>query len=124
MKKTAMLRSFFAVPLFALTFFALEPREALAMPTAQLSDVVSSPVEKTWGGCGPYGHRGPWGGCRRGGQWGGGGWGWGGGGWRGPGWGGGWHGGPGPGWGGGGWHGGGGGGWGGGGGGGWGGGRH
>ena len=67
MKKTAMLRSFFAVPLFALTFFALEPREALAMPTAQLSDVVSSPVEKTWGGCGPYGHRGPWGGCRRGG---------------------------------------------------------
>ena len=78
MNKTAMLRSFFAVPLFALTFFALEPREALAMPTAQLSDVVSSPVEKTWGGCGPYGHRGPWGGCRRGGQWGGGGWGWGG----------------------------------------------
>ena len=24
-----------------------------------------------FGGCGPYGHRGPWGGCRPGGQWGG-----------------------------------------------------
>lgn len=37
-------------------------------------DVVS-PDEgnmiRVYGGCGPYGHRGPWGGCRPGGQWGG-----------------------------------------------------
>jgi hypothetical protein len=30
-----------------------------------------SNIEKAYGGCGPYGHRGPWGGCRAGGQWGG-----------------------------------------------------
>ncbi|WP_405044790.1 GCG_CRPN prefix-to-repeats domain-containing protein [Methylocystis echinoides] len=40
----------------------------------QKMDGVDAPVEKVYGGCGPYGHRGPWGGCRRGGQWGG--WGW------------------------------------------------
>ena len=44
---------------------------ANAMP-AQKMDGVDAPVEKVFGGCGPYGHRGPWGGCRPGGQWGGG----------------------------------------------------
>lgn len=28
-------------------------------------------IIQVFGGCGPYGHRGPWGGCRPGGQWGG-----------------------------------------------------
>ncbi|NBS34630.1 MAG: hypothetical protein EBS82_02145, partial [Methylocystaceae bacterium] len=45
---------------------------AIAMPVARMSDVGAVRLEKVWGGCGPYGHRGPWGGCRRGGQWGGG----------------------------------------------------
>jgi hypothetical protein len=31
-------------------------------------------IIRVFGGCGPYGHRGPWGGCRAGGQWGGYGW--------------------------------------------------
>ncbi len=30
-----------------------------------------APIVKTFGGCGPMGHRGPYGGCRAGGQWGG-----------------------------------------------------
>jgi hypothetical protein len=90
-----------------------------------LTAISTAPAE-AYGGCGPYRHRTPWGGCRPPGQlgwppgWGGGvvvapGWGggygyggggyWGGGGWHGGGWhGGGWHGG---GWHGGGWHGGG-----------------
>ena len=34
-------------------------------------DKSNSPVVLVYGGCGPYGHRGPWGGCRAGGQWGG-----------------------------------------------------
>lgn len=40
--------------------------------------VTVAPIEKSnsaviqvYGGCGPYGHRGPYGGCRAGGQWGG-----------------------------------------------------
>ena len=28
-------------------------------------------IIQVYGGCGPYGHRGPYGGCRTGGQWGG-----------------------------------------------------
>ena len=55
MKKTAMLKPVFAAALFALSYLAFAPREALAMSTARLSDVVVSPVEKAWGGCGPYG---------------------------------------------------------------------
>lgn len=35
-------------------------------PLATGQDVI-----QVYGGCGPYGHRGPWGGCRSGGQWGG-----------------------------------------------------
>ncbi|WP_165490970.1 GCG_CRPN prefix-to-repeats domain-containing protein [Lichenihabitans psoromatis] len=79
---------------------------ALAVPLA--APVQAMPIQHDLGadaaatlisgGCGPYGHRGPYGGCRPGGGWGGPGWG--GPGWRGPGWGG-------PGWrgrGGGGWH--------------------
>jgi hypothetical protein len=53
--------------------FAFGPGAAQAMPLQKM-DGVDAPVEKVYGGCGPYGHRGPWGGCRRGGQWGG--WGW------------------------------------------------
>jgi hypothetical protein len=38
-------------------------------------DKSDSPVIQVYGGCGPYAHRGPYGGCRAGGQWGGYGWG-------------------------------------------------
>lgn len=41
-----------------------------AMP-AQAPAAGADYVTKVYGGCGPYGHRGPWGGCRAGGQWGG-----------------------------------------------------
>ena len=44
--------------------------EAQAMPVAD--GLGANPqVIQVFGGCGPYGHRGPWGGCRPGGQWGG-----------------------------------------------------
>jgi hypothetical protein len=41
-----------------------------AMPVAPGGSMESSTV-LAYGGCGPYGHRGPYGGCRVGGQWGG-----------------------------------------------------
>lgn len=41
-----------------------------AMPVAPPAP-GDAPIEKAYGGCGPYGHRGPYGGCRAGGQWGG-----------------------------------------------------
>lgn len=41
-----------------------------AMPTTSL-ETPSAPIVQVFGGCGPYGHRGPYGGCRAGGQWGG-----------------------------------------------------
>lgn len=34
-------------------------------------DTGSAPLVQVYGGCGPMGHRGPFGGCRPGGQWGG-----------------------------------------------------
>jgi hypothetical protein len=52
----------------------------LAMPAQAALFVApvgksNAPVVQVYGGCGPYAHRGPWGGCRAGGQWGGYGWG-------------------------------------------------
>jgi hypothetical protein len=41
-----------------------------AMPVAP-SETAGAPIVQAYGGCGPYGHRGPYGGCRWGGQWGG-----------------------------------------------------
>nr|WP_246720095.1 hypothetical protein [Methylocystis sp. H62] len=41
-----------------------------AMPLAP-SQTAGAPIVQVYGGCGPYGHRGPHGGCRWGGQWGG-----------------------------------------------------
>lgn len=47
-----------------------------AMPMATQHDAsVDAPVTLVSGGCGPYAHRGPYGGCRPGGGWGGRGWG-------------------------------------------------
>jgi len=71
-----------------------------ALAVSAVAPVMAMPVQQNLGGaaeltlvsggCGPYGHRGPWGGCRPGGGWGGPGWGWhrhwGGGGYYHPGW--------------------------------------
>ncbi len=45
--------------------------QAQAAFTLQPLDATASPIIKTFGGCGPFGHRGPYGGCRTGGQLGG-----------------------------------------------------
>ena len=75
---------FFA--LAALFILTLSPASAGALPMVR-EPAIAAPIVQVWGGCGPYGHRGPFGGCRPGGQWGGG-WGprpygWGGYGWAG-----------------------------------------
>ncbi len=56
---------------FGLALSLAAPAAQAAMP-AQATTASSDLVTQVWGGCGPYGHRGPWGGCRGGGQWGGG----------------------------------------------------
>jgi hypothetical protein len=40
------------------------------MPTQPIG-TFGGEIIQVYGGCGPYGHRGPYGGCRTGGQWGG-----------------------------------------------------
>jgi len=59
--------------LFAFALAAGLAAPAYAMPVAPVAP--QSQIEQVYGGCGPYGHRGPFGGCRWGGQWGGYGWG-------------------------------------------------
>ncbi len=44
------------------------PASALPVPGLGAGDAQIIPV---YAGCGPFGHRGPYGGCRTGGQWGG-----------------------------------------------------
>ena len=58
------------------TVFALALGVALATPVQAAVPVApldqqNAPIVQVFGGCGPYGHRGPYGGCRAGGQWGG-----------------------------------------------------
>jgi hypothetical protein len=48
--------------------FAFAPTASNAMPAAAVNAAVQAPIEKVYGGCGVYGHRGPYGGCRAGGQ--------------------------------------------------------
>ena len=52
----------------------LSSLSAQALPMASPVDHfnAATQIEKVYGGCGPYGHRGPWGRCRPGGQWAGG----------------------------------------------------
>ena len=66
-----MLPKSFHTILVTLGFLYLSPVTACAMPIWR-DPGVAAPVVMVWGGCGPYGHRGPFGGCRPGGQWGGG----------------------------------------------------
>ena len=45
---------------------------AHAMPIQPPTPLAQTPnIVEVYGGCGPYAHRGPYGGCRAGGQWGG-----------------------------------------------------
>jgi hypothetical protein len=62
------LRSTFVAAALLVAAFAFAPHVASAMPTAPVGEAVTTPIEKTYGGCGFNGHRGPWGGCRFGGQ--------------------------------------------------------
>ncbi len=56
----------------AIVLAGLVPSAGFASPGAGLSaSVPSSGIVQVYGGCGPYSHRGPYGGCRPGGQWGG-----------------------------------------------------
>lgn len=59
----------------ALAVAGLATAFATAASALPLSDAVAAggaaPIVQVYGGCGPYGHRGPFGGCRTGGQWGG-----------------------------------------------------
>jgi hypothetical protein len=69
-KKDSMMLKIFA-PAAILTILSVP---ATALPLVQ--DAVSTGSDgariiQVYGGCGPYGHRGPYGGCRTGGQWGG-----------------------------------------------------
>ena len=50
--------------LFALGF-AL-PASALPVPALLAPNAGESGIIQVYGGCGPYGHRGPYGGCRAG----------------------------------------------------------
>lgn len=52
---------------FAAMSVAFGAAEA-AMPVPAKPSAESQIIQ-VWGGCSAYGHRGPWGGCRRGGQW-------------------------------------------------------
>jgi hypothetical protein len=58
------------MPVVAVTFTVGFSIPAAAMPLAPAPS-PEAPIVQVWGGCGPYGHRGPYGGCRPGGQWGG-----------------------------------------------------
>jgi len=53
----------------ALAFGLAVPAQAAVMVAPV--EKSSAPIVQVYGGCGPYGHRGPYGGCRAGGQWGG-----------------------------------------------------
>lgn len=62
------MKSMITAVALAAAAFAFAPSAASAMPIAPADAAVISHIEKTFGGCGFNGHRGPRGGCRFGGQ--------------------------------------------------------
>jgi hypothetical protein len=64
-----MLKAMLPLSVAAALTFAVPP--VSAMPILNLDGASSPDVTLVFGGCGPYAHRGPYGGCRPGGQWGG-----------------------------------------------------
>lgn len=65
-----MLRKLLMIAVPALALFGISPA-ANAMPPGSIGDRADPDLTLVYGGCGPMGHRGPYGGCRAGGQWGG-----------------------------------------------------
>ena len=61
------IKTLIAAATISLSAYALTA-PASAMSLAPVGDVVDTHIEKTYGGCGVNGHRGPYGGCRFGGQ--------------------------------------------------------
>ncbi|SEC10815.1 hypothetical protein SAMN05519104_0768 [Rhizobiales bacterium GAS188] len=59
------------VPVAAAAALIFGASGAKAMPIANADGYADPGIVLVYGGCGPYGHRGPYGGCRAGGQWGG-----------------------------------------------------
>ena len=61
----------FRLPAAILALALAAPPPASALPLAGLGTPVAAPdarIIQVYGRCGPYGHRGPYGGCRTGGQ--------------------------------------------------------
>jgi len=61
-----MLKRLFSMTAAAALVFAAQ--SAVAMPAANLAGAAAPDVTLVYGGCGPLGHRGPYGHCRAGGQ--------------------------------------------------------
>lgn len=61
-----MLKGLFSMTAAAALIFAVQT--AQAMPAVNLEGATAPGVTLVYGGCGVYGHRGPYGGCRAGGQ--------------------------------------------------------
>jgi len=62
------LKSILGAAALSAAILAFAPQAASAMPAAPVHQALSTHIEKTYGGCGVNGHRGPYGGCRFGGQ--------------------------------------------------------
>jgi len=62
------MKAIIAAVALAAAAFTFAPKAASAMPVAPVDEAVTTHIEKTYGGCGWNGHRGPYGGCRFGGQ--------------------------------------------------------
>ena len=62
------MKSIIAAAALTAAAFAFAPQAASAMPVAPVDEAATTHIEKTYGGCGVNGHRGPYGGCRFGGQ--------------------------------------------------------
>jgi hypothetical protein len=61
-----VLKGLFSMTAAAALIFAVQT--AQAMPAVNLEGATAPGVTLVYGGCGVYGHRGPYGGCRAGGQ--------------------------------------------------------
>ncbi|MDP4025957.1 hypothetical protein Q8W71_25315 [Methylobacterium sp. NEAU 140] len=67
-----MIRTFLPAAILAAGLAAPLPASALPLAGLAAGDALpDARIIPVYGGCGPFGHRGPYGGCRRGGQWGG-----------------------------------------------------
>jgi hypothetical protein len=57
-----------AFPFIIAAMFGLAAAQVEAMPLSSVDSASAPQVTLVYGGCGIYGHRGPYGGCRPGGQ--------------------------------------------------------